>query len=106
MVALDDPSVSSGSSSSSTIKFYRTVESINIEHTVAQVFDILSGSVFAHLFGTADANSRGLELATFFGELVQKSDSKAHNVEKSVVKKAKVVKKTAVSKSNQGKKRK
>jgi hypothetical protein len=68
LVALNAPSVSSGSSSSSNIKFYRTVEPIDIEHTVAQVFDILSGSIFGHLFGTADANSRGLELATFFGK--------------------------------------
>jgi hypothetical protein len=75
MVALDDPSVSSGSSSSSTIKFYRTLESINVEHTVAQVFDILSGSIFAHLFGTADANSRGLELATFFGKDARSGES-------------------------------
>jgi hypothetical protein len=87
MVALDDPSVSSGSSSSrssssSSMKFYRTVEPIDLNHTLAQVFDMLTGSVFSHLFGTAaSANARGLELVIIFG-MNARSGEKVRNVER------------------------
>jgi hypothetical protein len=60
MVGVLDSSVSSSSSSSSSsISFFRTETPIDKEHTIVEVFEILSKSTLEHLF-RADT-SRGLE---------------------------------------------
>ena len=65
MVGVLDSSVSS-SSSSSSISFFRTENPIDKEHTIVEVFEILSKSTLEHLF-RADT-SRGLESAIFKGK--------------------------------------
>lgn len=66
MVGVLDSSVSSSSSSSSSISFFRTENPIDKEHTIVEVFEILSKSTLEHLF-RADT-SRGLESAIFKGK--------------------------------------